>query len=68
MTRLALTRREWETIVIDGPCRITVIRILRDRVKMTVEAERSVKILRGEIVDRMPRCTPTTAAGDRATA
>jgi len=52
MTRLALTRREWEAIVTDGACKVTIIRISRDRVKVTVEAEPSVKILRGEIVDR----------------
>ena len=52
MTRLALTRREWETLVIDGPCTITVIRISRGHVRLTVDADRSVKILRGEIVDR----------------
>ena len=52
MTRLALTRREWETLLIDGPCTITIIRISRGHVKMTVEAEPSVTILRGEIVDR----------------
>ena len=68
MTRLVLTRREWETLVIDGACKVTIIRISRGHVKMTVEAEPSVTILRGEIADRMSRCPPTTDAGDRATA
>jgi len=52
MTRLALTRREWETIVTDGACKVTIIQISRGHVRLTVEAEPSVTILRGEIADR----------------
>ena len=55
MTRLALTRREWETIVIDGPCTITIVQIWRGHVRLTVEADPSVTILRGELVDRQDR-------------
>jgi two-component system chemotaxis sensor kinase CheA len=40
-----------------GPCKITVVQIWRDHVRMTVEADKSVKILRGELTDRQDRFT-----------
>jgi carbon storage regulator CsrA len=48
---LVLSRRQGEGIVIDGPCVVTVAQIQGNRVKVTIEAERGVKVLRKELCD-----------------
>lgn len=47
---LVLDRKELESLVIDGPARITIIRTGQNRVKVGIEAERQVKVLRAELV------------------
>ena len=46
---LTLTRKEGESIDIDGPAVVTVTRIGGNRVMLTVTAEADVKILRTEL-------------------
>lgn len=51
---LCLTRKIDEKIVIDGPCVITLVEMRRGSVKIGIEADRSVNIMRAEIVPSMP--------------
>ena len=46
---LAISRREGETVVVDGPCTIVVLEIAGARTRLGIKAEPEVKILRGEI-------------------
>lgn len=50
-TNLVLTRRPQESIVADGPCKFTVVRIKGKQVTLAIEAERSVTIARAELLD-----------------
>jgi len=47
---LCLGRKAGEVIVVDGPCRIVVVRTRSDQVRLGIEADCGVKILRGELV------------------
>lgn len=47
---LVLDRKQSESIVIDGPAKIVVQRIKGGRIKLAIEADKRVKILRGELV------------------
>jgi len=47
---LVLSRKVQEQIVIDGPCVITLVEMRRNSVKIGIEADTSVNILRKEIV------------------
>ena len=51
---LCLSRKPNETIVTNGPCTETVIEIDRGKVRLAIDAEREVQILRGELgkIDR----------------
>ena len=51
---LVLSRREGQSIRIDGPCVVTLIEIdeFRAKVKLGFEAEKSVRILRTEIDEK----------------
>jgi carbon storage regulator CsrA len=49
---LVLDRKEQQSIVIDGPAKITVQRIKGGRIKLGIEADKSVKVLRGELIKR----------------
>ncbi len=51
---LVLTRKTNESIVIDGPCVITVVEMRRNNVKIGIEADMSVNIVRNEIVPPVP--------------
>lgn len=46
---LVLSRHVGEAISIEGPCRITVVRLGPNTVKIGIDADRSTKILRGEL-------------------
>lgn len=46
---LVLTRKKNESIVVNGPCRIVVVEIRGDTVRLGFEAEREVEIYREEI-------------------
>ncbi len=50
---LVLTRRQNETIVIDGQITITVVEIQGGPVRLGVAAPRDVRVNRGEIEARM---------------
>jgi carbon storage regulator CsrA len=48
---LVLSRRQGEGIVTDGACVVTVAQVQGSRVKVTIEAERGVSVLRKELCD-----------------
>ena len=47
-----LTRRRDEVILIDGPARISVIEVRGSYVRIGIEADQGVKIMREEVVRR----------------
>lgn len=49
---LILDRKREQTIKVDGPCEIKIVRVCGHRVKVGIVADRSVKVLRGEVVER----------------
>jgi len=49
---LVLSRKLTESILIGDGIRITVLAVKGDAVKIGIEADRSVKILRAELVER----------------
>ena len=65
MTRLVLRRMRGETIVTDGPVKITVERINRSRVKLLCEADHDTLILRGELERKEPTDGTPTKTLDR---
>ena len=46
---LVLTRKEGETIVIDGQIKITVVRTRGRAIRLAIEAPRDMRVLRGEL-------------------
>ena len=54
MTRLVLSRKRSETIVTDGPVRITVERIDGNRVKLSCVADETISIMREELIGKEP--------------
>jgi carbon storage regulator len=66
---LILSRREGETIVIDGTIRVTVIEVRGDQVRIGIEAPRSVSVHREEVFDQISqsnrRASDVTAADVR---
>jgi carbon storage regulator len=49
---LVLTRRPGEEIVIDGDIRVTVVSVKGDRIRLGIDAPRSVVVDRQEIHER----------------
>ena len=49
---LVLSRRMSETLVIDGRIKITVLQVRGKRVRLGIEAPRSVSIARGELMEK----------------
>jgi len=54
MGRLVLSRKQDQTIVVDGPVTIRVVRIAGNRVKLLCEADPDVSIRRGELERKEP--------------
>lgn len=52
---LVLTRKNQQTLVIDNDIVIVVVAINGDRVKLGIEADESIKILRGELHEQQER-------------
>lgn len=50
-TKLCLTRKPGERLVINGPCIIEVGEIRGERVRLRVEAEPEVRVVREELLD-----------------
>ncbi len=48
---LVISRKEDEAFVVDGPCKVTVTEIRKSRVTIAIEAERSVRIVRVELLE-----------------
>lgn len=49
---LVLTRKTEESILLGGEIRITVLGVNGDKVRLGIDAPRTVKILRGETLDQ----------------
>ena len=58
---LVLSRRENERIRLGDDIVVTVVRLSGDRVRLGIEAPRSVLVLRGELEGRGPGCQPRSA-------
>jgi carbon storage regulator len=52
---LVLSRKECESIVIDGHIKVTVVEIRGDKIRLGIEAPREVNVWRKELEDRNPR-------------
>ena len=59
---LVLSRLVGESIVTDGPVKIEVVGIKGCRVRLLLTADKSVKILRGELLERTPDAEPDPTA------
>jgi len=73
---LVLSRKQGESIVIDGGIRLTVLEVRGSLIRVGIEAPQQVQVLRGELVERRrneqpanlgwPRllgCDPASTAG-----
>jgi carbon storage regulator len=49
---LVLTRKTEESILLGGEIRVTVLSVSGDKVRIGIDAPRTVKILRGETLDQ----------------
>lgn len=49
---LVLSRKLGESVVTAGPCRVTVVEIRRGKVRLAVEADRSVRVDRQEVAEK----------------
>ncbi len=63
---LILTRREGDSIYIDGGVRVVVLSIDRKGVRIGIEAPADVRILRGEIVAQVESENRSAATGESA--
>lgn len=52
---LVLSRKKNETVVIGDSIKVTVTRIAGERVRLSIEAPKSVSVHRGEVVQRIAR-------------
>lgn len=52
---LVLDRKEGTSVIINGPARVTVVRIKGGRIKLGIEADASTKILRAELLEQEER-------------
>ncbi len=59
---LILSRREGETIVIDGGIRVTVMEVRGDQVRIGIEAPRSVSVHRQEVFEQISDANVRAAA------
>lgn len=58
---LILSRREGETIVIDGNIRVTVMEVRGDQVRIGIDAPRSVSVHRQEVFDQISSANQAAA-------
>lgn len=47
---LVLSRKENDSIIIDGDIKITIVKLDRNAVRIGIDAPNDVKILRGELI------------------
>lgn len=59
---LILSRREGETIVIDGHIRITVMEVRGDHVRIGIDAPRSVSVHREEVYEQISKANEQASA------
>jgi carbon storage regulator len=59
---LILSRREGETIVIDGHIRVTVMEVRGDQVRIGIDAPRSVSVHRQEVFDQISKANEQASA------
>lgn len=48
---LVLDRKSGQSVIVNGPAKIVVIRTSSGRIKLGIEADKSVKILRSELLE-----------------
>jgi carbon storage regulator len=48
---LVLSRRENESIVIDGRIKVTVVRVSGDKIRLGIEAPKEVAVWRSELIE-----------------
>ena len=59
---LVLTRKVEESLLLGGEIRVTVLGVTGDKVRLGVDAPRTVKILRGETLDQTREQNRVSAA------
>ena len=52
---LVLERQQNEAVIIDGPCRVVITKVRGDRIWLGFTADKSVRILREELVGKERR-------------
>jgi carbon storage regulator len=65
---LVLSRRLGEQLVIAGDIVVTVIEVRGDSVRLGIDAPRSVRVHRAEVLDAVRSANAEAAAADEATA
>ena len=56
---LVLSRMKNETIVINGNIRVTVVEVRGDKVRLGLEADREINIVREELIQSDPKTVVT---------
>jgi carbon storage regulator len=59
---LVLTRKEGQSLVIDGKSVIRIIEIRRNSIRIGIEAAQEVAVVRSELVGRAPGYSATSMA------
>jgi len=49
---LVLTRKYGESIDVDGKCKVTILKVMKNSVKVGFEGPTTTKVLRSEIVEK----------------
>lgn len=59
---LVLSRKLGEEVIVDGPCRVKVVRIQDGRVRLAITAAKSVRIDRAELREKRERESAVVSA------
>ena len=62
---LVLSRYLYESITVSGPCKITVVGIDANRVRIGIEADKSVHIARDNVKNPLPRGLPCDTVSEK---
>jgi len=55
---LVMSRKHMQSVAVNGPCVVTVIKTRSGGVRLAIEAEPAVNIRRCELPDNQPKGTP----------
>ena len=50
---LVVTRQKGQSVIVNGPCKVTIHKVRGGRIELQFHAEPSVKILREEVVNQI---------------